>query len=136
METTADTVEEIIAMEEKEMSPKVLQDAFAILITEKLQDHLDKQELIKEHPEFKKQEDTIALFNIENAKEIQQIQFINQPEVISDSITKIITKVHFNNAEIDTIVSYIKTATTIIDGVKFKTSKASFKRLQPKKKID
>ncbi|WP_299215628.1 hypothetical protein [uncultured Aquimarina sp.] len=127
--------DEAISVEEK-TSFDALEDAYSVLITEKLQDYLDKQILVKQHPEFKSKEKDVKLFNSKDVKEIQQINFIEQPEVLSDSITKIITQVHFNNTETDTIVSYIKTSSTMIDGVKFKTSKAVFERMKSSTKID
>ncbi|WP_299442731.1 hypothetical protein [uncultured Aquimarina sp.] len=129
------TAADEIYVEEK-ASFDILEDAYAVLISEKLQDHLDKQILAEQHPEFKAHEKDTKLFNLKNIKEIEQIKFIGQPEILSDSITKIITQVHFGNTKTDTIISYIKTSFTMIDGVKFKTSKAAFERVKSLKKID
>jgi len=126
MEVNKTAVDEIYA--EEETSFAMLEDAYSVLITEKLQDYLDKRILAEKHPEFKTHERDTKLFNLKDVKEIQQIQFIGSPEILSDSITKITTKVHFTNTKTDTIVSYIKTSSTMIDGVKFKTSKATFER--------
>ncbi|WP_299246855.1 hypothetical protein [uncultured Aquimarina sp.] len=134
MEVESVAVEDIST--EEEIPFASLEDAYSVLITEKLQDHLDKQILIKQHPKFKDKEEDIKLFSSKDVKEIQQIKFIGQAKVLSDSITKIITQVHFGNTETDTIVSYIKTSTTLIDGVKFKTSKATFERMKSSTKID
>ncbi|SEM01587.1 hypothetical protein SAMN04487910_3922 [Aquimarina amphilecti] len=113
---------------EEETSFTSLENSYLILVEEKLQDYIDKQKLIKKHPEFKIETDTKPLFELKNQEEIQQIKFLKQPEILSDSTTKIITQIRFNNDKTDTIISYITTSTTIIDGVQFKTSKASFKR--------
>ncbi|AXT52814.1 hypothetical protein D1818_19035 [Aquimarina sp. BL5] len=120
----------------EEASFAALEDAYAVLVSEKLQDYLDKQLLAKQHPEFINRVDDIKLFHVKDAKEILQIKFIGKPEVLSDSITKIITQVHFSNTKTDTIISYIKTSSTTIDGVKFKTSKAMFEKIKSSKKID
>ncbi|WP_299315122.1 hypothetical protein [uncultured Aquimarina sp.] len=130
----AESVENIST--EEETSFAVLEDAYSVLITEKLQDYLDTQILVKQHPEFKNKEKEIQLFNSKDVKEIQQINFIGQPEILSDSITKIITQVYFSNTKTDTIVSYIKTSFTMIDGVKFKTSKAVFEKIKSSIKND
>jgi len=122
--------------ESEEATFEVLKDSYNLLITEKLQDYLDTKSLAKEHPNFKDTYNNIdlELFIDKSAKEIRNIQFIGQPKIISDSITKLTTQVHFANASIDTIVSYIKTSTTMIDGIKFKTSKASFEKTKPSTK--
>ncbi len=120
---------------EEEASPTSLEDAYIILVEEKLQDHIDKQILIKNHPEFKIEKDTTSSLGLENQEKIQQIKFLEQPEILSDSVTKIITEIHFANKKSDTIISYITTSTTIIDGVQFKTSKANFERITSSKKL-
>ncbi|WP_035084952.1 hypothetical protein [Aquimarina latercula] len=126
-------VEETDIYTEEETTSTSLEDAYTILVKEKLQDYIDKQALIKNHPEFKIKKDTIYLLGLENQAEIQQIKFLEQPEILSDSITKIITEIHFTNKKIDTIISYITTSTTIIDGMQFKTSKANFERITTSK---
>lgn len=119
--------------EAEEVSFSSLEDAYMLLITEKLQDYLDTQTLAAQHPEFNNATET-SLFSAKNAKEIRQIKFLGQPETIADSITKIITKVEFDKTKTDTIISYIKTSYTLIDGVKFRTSKATFEKVKPSKK--
>ncbi|MFD2564918.1 hypothetical protein [Aquimarina rubra] len=121
---------------EDEASFATLEDAYVVLVSEKLQDYLDKQILVNQHPEFIAKEDTPVLFTTKKAKEIRQVKFIGQPEILSDSITKIITQVHFGNTQTDTIISYITTSETLIDGVRFKTSKATFERMKSSKKTD
>ena len=115
---------------EEAVSFDELENAYAILISEKLQDYIDKQVLAKQHPDFKSDKKETSLFTSENVKEIQQIKFIEQPQALSDSITKIVTEVYFDTTETDTIISYIKTSTTTIDGVPFRTSKATFEKLK------
>ncbi|MHA7059696.1 hypothetical protein ACWGOQ_0020890 [Aquimarina sp. M1] len=120
----------------EKISSTALKDAYIILISEKLQDYLDKQMLIKQHPKFIDDKDSTALFTTKRAEEIQQITVIGQPQTIADSITKIITKVHFSNTETDTIIAYITTSVTLIDGVSFKTTKASFEKPKSSTKDD
>ncbi|WP_378178078.1 hypothetical protein [Aquimarina sp. SS2-1] len=115
---------------EEEASFATLEDAYVVLVSEKLQDYLDRQILIKQHPEFVAQDDTLALFTQKEVKEIRQIKFIGQPEVLFDSITRILTQVHFGDSQIDTIISNITTSSTVIEGVKFKTSKATFEKIK------
>lgn len=104
-----------------------LEDSYSLLITEKIQDYLDKQILAKKHPEFNSENNVKELFKTIDSKEVLLVEFIGQPEKVSDSVTKLITKVGFTNTQTDTIYSYIKTATAVIDGVVFKTSKITFK---------
>ncbi|MBW1297275.1 hypothetical protein [Aquimarina litoralis] len=124
----------VIDSYEEEMSFAALEDSYTILVSEKLQDYLDKQLLIQEHPEFKTVTDSIHLFALNNRKQIEQIKFLNRPEKLSDTITKLITEVHFGNTEIDTVISYITTSSTLIDGVQFRTSKVTFDRLKTSSK--
>jgi len=127
---------DIVSEEAEAISFDELENAYSILISEKLQDYIDKKALARQHPDFKINEKETPLFASEEVKEIQQIKFIEQPRILSDSITKIVTEVYFDTTEIDTIISYIKTSTTIIDGVPFKTSKATFEKLQRSKSVD
>jgi len=130
-----DAAASVESYDEEEVSFSSLEDAYTLLITEKLQDYLDTQTLAAKHPKFNNTTKT-TLFSAKNVKEIRQIKFIGQPETISDSITKIITKVDFDTTKTDTIISYIKTSYTIIDGVKFRTSKATFEKVKLSQKED
>ncbi|MDH7444870.1 hypothetical protein [Aquimarina sp. 2201CG14-23] len=133
MNKEAESVTSADVFLEEEFAPIAIEDAYAVLISEKLQDYLDTQILEKQHPEFKIKGGISELFTTKDAKEIQQVQFIGQPEIVSDSITKLKTLVRFANTKTDTIISYIKTSSTIIDGVKFKTSKTTFEKVKSSK---
>ncbi|WP_299901100.1 hypothetical protein [uncultured Aquimarina sp.] len=135
MEATEGSNDEIVMDSyEEEMSFDILEDSYTILVSEKLQDYLDKQLLIQKHPEFKTVTDTPYLFDLKNRNHIEKIRFLDQPKNFSDSITIITTEIQFGNLEKDTVISYIKTSSTLIDGVKFRTSKVSFERLKTSKK--
>ncbi len=121
---------------EEDASFATLEDAYVVLVSEKLQDHLDKQRLAEQHPDFIKKSNESKLFKTQNTKEIRQINFLGQPEVLSDSIIKIKTQVQFDNSQTDTIISYITTSSTVIDGVQFKTSKTTFERMKSSKKTN
>ncbi len=103
-----------------------LKESYSSLITEKLQDYLDTQSLTKKHPEFKTTNKTGDLFEGSTVTKIKSIEFIGQPEKISDSILKLITKTSFANMQTDTIISYITNSSIVIDGIRFKTSKVTF----------
>ncbi|GAA4113703.1 hypothetical protein GCM10022393_12880 [Aquimarina addita] len=106
---------------------EALEASYSLVITEKLQDYLDKQILAKKHPEFNPKNEIEKLFKTTEAKEVLQVEFIGPPKTMSDSVIKLITKVRFSNTQTDTITSYITTSTVRIDEVLFKTSKITFK---------
>ncbi|KAA1244800.1 hypothetical protein [Aquimarina sp. RZ0] len=123
----------IDVMEETNEAPlNLIENSYNKLITEKLQDYLDHRSLAATHPDFTTTQisDSLELFRDKNVKKIQEIQFIEQPEILSDSITKLTTIVRFMNTSLDTIISHIKTSNVIIDTTKFKTSKVTFERLE------
>ncbi len=101
------------------------EDAYTLLITQKLQEYLDQQALAETHPDFdiQKVEDD-GLFST-HEKQLKSIQFIAPFEWITDSIKSVKTKVIFD-ATTDTLITYIQTSETEIDGETFKTTNITF----------
>ncbi|WP_281988824.1 hypothetical protein [Aquimarina aggregata] len=102
------------------------EDAYSILIKQKLQEHIDKHIIAQNHPSFSIEKENEYLFS-EQRKLIKDVDLVSPLKMISDSIKVTKTKVVFNSG-IDTIYTYIKTSQTIVDGKLLKTVKLRFER--------
>ncbi|MDY8134514.1 hypothetical protein [Aquimarina sp. 2201CG5-10] len=114
---TVSTAEENIAISEE--------DAYILLITQKLEEELDKKLLIKEHPDFTIKTSGSISETIEGVSVLQKIELIDSFKKISDSVKIAKTKVVFDT-KTDTILTYIKTSKVEIDGEIINTIKVSF----------
>ena len=107
------------------------EESYILLIKQKLQERLDKENLWIQHPEFKIGDSLSPLFgdpgNIQLTK-IKDVLLIDSPMKINDTITKLMTQVHFSNNERDTIISIVKSSKKIIENTTFKTSEITFER--------
>ncbi len=125
-ESTTQTINEQDTLEEKILITK--EDAYTILIKQKLQDYLDKNRLTKTHPGFKtKEEAQEALFSVEETQ-VNEIELIFPFTYSSDSTKTIKTKVIFQST-IDTILTHIKVYETEINEEKITTTKISFSKI-------
>ncbi|WP_438711368.1 hypothetical protein ACSTS3_00440 [Aquimarina muelleri] len=104
-------------------------DAYSILIQQKLQEYLDKKTLLKTNPDFNTETEEYKLISIKNNPNIKRIELISPFEIVSDSIKKVVTKVVLEH-QTDTIITFIKTSTIVIDNKTYKTHKIAFKKTE------
>lgn len=102
-------------------------DAYSVLIQQKIQEYLDKKELLKTNPDFIIETKEHEFLSIKNGGKLKNIEFISPFEIVSDSVKKAVTRVVLEH-ETDTIISFIKTSYTTMDSKIFKTHKIEFKK--------
>ncbi len=125
--------ETIVTLEEN--APIVSEeDALKFLITEKIQEHIEKKKLVENHPDFDVNSDTSDLLFSTITNTVKDIKFLEQIKTISDSVRLIKTEVVFNNQAdtllTDTIITKIKTSKIEIEGEQLKTTKITFKSVE------
>lgn len=104
------------------------EDAYSILISEKLQEYVEKQKIIKQHPEF----DTNATANPsllsvnDSIIDISVIDNIPSPDFDSIGLKTVIS--YHNSIKKDTIISKIKRSRIVIEGEQIFSSKVTFER--------
>ncbi len=104
-------------------------DAYTLLITQKLEEYIDTKTLAKANPDFVIKTDQKKLLSLEEGTKIKHINFISPFESISDSIKKVTTRVVLDH-KVDTILTFIKTSQIEIDGKQLLTTKISFDTLK------
>ncbi|WP_152537465.1 hypothetical protein [Aquimarina pacifica] len=120
MSNTLELEEENITISEE--------DAYTILIKQKLQELIDKRKLAQSHPDFELNSKKNELFSQQESN-IKEIKLITPFTIVSDSVKTITTAVVFDNA-IDTVLSIIKTSTVEIEKKQLKMTKVTFDTLQ------
>ncbi len=114
--------------EESEFSEN---DAYTLIIKQKLQEYIDKKALAKANPDFVIDTGKSKLLTIKTDTRLKQIDFITPFENVSDSIKKVTTRVVLEH-QVDTILTFIKTSETEIDGEQLQTTKISFDTIKKK----
>ncbi|TPN81388.1 hypothetical protein [Aquimarina algicola] len=102
-------------------------DAYELLIQQKLQEYIDKQVLLTSHPNFNlsiKKEDSLST----KETKIEKINLIDSFQTVSDSIKKATVKVTYKNT-IDTILVTITSTQIEIEGEQIKNTKVSFEQM-------
>lgn len=104
------------------------EDAYNILIEEKLQEYFEKKKITKDHPEFnsKKNTDTPSLSLNDSIISITVIDTIKTAAF--DSIALITVVSYYNKTEKDTILSKIKRTKISIEGEEIISSKVTFQK--------
>lgn len=102
------------------------EDAYSILISEKLQEYFEKQKIIKKHPDFDAIVTTKApLLSIKDSIiDIAIIDKIPSPDFDSIALKTVVS--YHNNAQKDTIISKIKRSRIVIEGEQIISSKVKF----------
>ncbi len=102
------------------------EDAYSILISEKLQEYFEKQKIIKNHPEFESNLTTNSSLLLMNDSiiDISIIDNIPSPDFDSISLKTVIS--YYNNTQKDTILSKIKRSRIVIEGEQIISSKVRF----------
>ncbi|MEW7292247.1 hypothetical protein [Aquimarina sp. 2304DJ70-9] len=106
------------------------EDAYVLLIKQKIQESIDKSVLAKKHPDFTIENKQEEHFSTEE-KTIKDVTLIAPFKILSDSVKTIKTKVIYES-RIDTLITHIKTSKTEIDGEQLKITMITFS--SPKKK--
>ena len=113
----------------KEKAPVMisLENAYEVLIQEKIQDHIDTQKLQSQYPDFKQNVDTIALLNLNYQETIADIILLDSITPENASNKNIRTVIIYANNKQDTILSNITRTKVIIDGEEIISSKVILK---------
>jgi len=110
------------------------EDAYKILIKQKLKELIDQKSLMDSHPQFEVDPNAVlSVFKIKDTT-IQTIHFIEPFKKLSDSVKQVKTKIVYTTLT-DTLVTHIKTSETLIEGEKFKTTEVSFVPVNPDKVV-
>ncbi|PKV52727.1 hypothetical protein ATE84_4848 [Aquimarina sp. MAR_2010_214] len=118
-----DTVESFEKTEEQSNLSE--DDAYTLIITQKLQEYLDKKTLAKTNPDFTTDTNKNELLSTEEGAQLKHIDFITPFETVSDSVQKVVTRVVLEH-QTDTIITFIKTSIITIDNEVFRTHKIEF----------
>ena len=102
-------------------------DAYTLIITQKLQEYLDKKTLAKTNPDFTIDTNKHELLSAEEGVQLKHINFITPFEAVSDSVKRVVTRVVLEH-QTDTIITLIKTSIITIDNEVFKTHKIEFEK--------
>ncbi len=126
---------EKVPLEKKSSVTK--EEAYSLLINQKLYEYVDRQKLMKEHPEFSTHKDVNSLFPfLDTNSSIESID--SSPlSIVTDStkLFKTIIKFKINNVQrIDSIRSKIISSQTIIDGESYSTTNVFFNPYVKKQK--
>ena len=113
----------------KEKAPVTisLENAYEVLIQEKIQDHIDTQKLQSQYPDFKQNVDTMALLNLNYQETIADIILLDPITPENASNKNIRTVIIYANNKQDTILSNITRTKVIIDGEEIISSKVILK---------
>ncbi len=116
------TIEEEMAITEEE--------AFAVLIKQKIQEYIDKNILAEKHPDFtiKDYYYQEELFSTKE-RTVKDVTLIAPFKVLSDSVKTVKTEVIFES-QIDTLITFIKTSEVEIDGDHLKITTITFAPLK------
>ncbi len=104
-------------------------DAYSLIISQKLQEYLDKKTLARTNPDFTIDTNKNELLSAEKGGQLKHINFITSFETVSDSVKKVATQVILEH-QTDTIITLIKTSIITIDNEVFKTHKIEFEKTE------
>ncbi|WP_132066268.1 hypothetical protein [Aquimarina spinulae] len=104
-------------------------DAYSLIISQKLQEYLDKKTLARTNPDFTIDTNKNELLSAEKGGQLKHINFITPFETVSDSVKKVATQVILEH-QTDTIITLIKTSIITIDNEVFKTHKIEFEKTE------
>lgn len=107
--------------------PVAIEDAYALLIQEKIQDHIDKQKLRQQYPNFKVKTDSTATLYIEDKAVIETIELLDPIPLENEKTVNIRTVIIYENNRRDTIIASIKRTKVTIEGEETVSSKVILK---------
>ncbi len=116
---------------EEETSLVSEEEAYSILILQKLKEIVDKKVLADTHPDFDIDPSIQSLYPAITDTKVKEVHLISPFEIVSDSVKSVKTKVVYET-KTDTIITYIKTSEMMVDGEQLKTTKMSFTPQLPK----
>jgi len=113
----------------KEKAPTTisLENAYEILIEEKIQDHIDTQKLQLQYPNFKQFNDTTTSLKLNYQETIQDITLLDAIIFENENSTDIQTVITYDSNKQDTIIATIKRTKVLLDGEEITTSKIVLK---------
>lgn len=113
----------------KEKAPVTisLENAYEVLIEEKIQDHIDTQKLQLQYPNFKQPIDTATSLKLNYQETIQDITLLDAIIFENGSTTDIQTIITYDSNKRDTIIASIKRTKVLLDGEETTTSKIVLK---------
>ena len=105
------------------------EDAYSILVSEKLQEYFEKQKIIKQHPEFDITTTTkTPILSVKDSIiDISVIDNIPFPDFDSISLKTVIS--YHNSIKKDTIISKIKRSRIVVEGEQIISSKVKFEKV-------
>ena len=106
------------------------EDAYTILIKQKLQEQIDQTLLTKKHPGFEIDKHENLNF-ITDQKTVEHVELVSVISTLSDSVKTVKTKVVFDT-KTDTLLTFIRTSTVQIDGEQLKTTTLQFTPIKKK----
>lgn len=115
---------ESIAVESK---PVVIEDAYALLIQEKIQDHIDKQKLRQQYPDFKTTANSSDSLYLEGKTSIETIELLDAIPLENEKTTDIRTVIIYETKMRDTIIATLKRIKIRIEGEEIISSKVVLK---------
>ncbi len=107
--------------------PVVIEDAYALLIQEKIQDHIDKQKLRQQYPDFKTSTDSTATLYLEEKATIETIQLLDTIPLENEKTVDIRAIIIYETNKRDTIIATLKRTKMSIEGEEVISSKVILK---------
>ena len=111
-----------------ESAPAItIENAYTLLIQEKIQDHIDKQKLKQQYPDFQLSPDSITTLYIEDKATIQTIELLDTITIEDGKATDIRTVIIYDTHKRDTIIATLQRSKVTIEGEEMVSSKIILK---------
>ena len=107
--------------------PVAIEDAYALLIQEKIQDYIDKQKLRQQYPDFITSADSSAIVFLEDKATIKTIQLLDPIPLENEKTVNIRTVIIYETNKHDTIIASIERTIVTIEGEETVSSKVILK---------
>ncbi len=114
-----------------ESAPAItIENAYTLLIQEKIQDHIDKQKLKQQYPNFKLSPDSVTTLYIEDKATIQTIELLDTIILDDEKAMDIRTVIIYDTNKRDTIIATLQRSKVTIEGEEVISSKVILKNYQ------
>lgn len=111
-----------------ESAPAItIENAYTLLIQEKIQDHIDKQKLRQQYPDFKTSTDSTATLYLEEKTTIETIQLLDTIPLENEKTVDIRAIIIYKTNKRDTIIATLKRTKMSIEGEEVISSKVILK---------
>jgi hypothetical protein len=108
----------------------IIENAYSLLIQEKIQDHIDKQKLKQQNPDYKLSTDSITTLYIEDKATIQAIKLLDTITLEDGKATDIRTVIIYDTNKRDTIIATLQRSKVTIEDEDVVSSKVILKDYQ------